>query len=538
MEQVIGGRYRVIRPIGEGGMGSVYEAQHLILPRRVAIKILKPELARDQSFIDRFRREAIAASTVEHPNIISILDFGATEAGSYYLVMEYLEGTGLDDLLSRNTRLPLHRALPILLQVADALDCAHRRSVIHRDLKPENILLTEVRGQKDFVKLLDFGIAKVQTPQYANLALTVKGQVFGTAEYMSPEHARGEPVDGRSDIYALGCLAYELVTGDPPFLGNAVLVLQAHVRTPPPPPSSKLREHHIPPALDALILRCLAKDPADRYQTGAELRRDLLKVRGLLFNMSDEIVARRKGTGSLAAIPEKRMTEGWHNLGGSVPEILADANPWSGEPPPSTATSAQAPAQSPDRAREAYHEVLRELAIALVRAVLASPEASECLERLLVLEEEIASLTGTIALSEQNFDRIRFDFGQREKRLRYAILDLTMEKAELEGRMAAAPEVAPRMKTQVDDLVFQIGELTQRCAEIETERSAQIHELADEVQGYRQTRQELELETAELFQNLHTQVERLRGAAPAEELQVLYARLDQLRSSLGRAREN
>jgi serine/threonine protein kinase len=543
--QVIAGRFRVLRKIGEGGMGTVYEAQHEVLPRRFAIKILRPEVSRDRSFIERFKREAIAAGSVEHPNVIYITDFGAMEDGALYLVMEYLQGVGLDELLGQRSRLPINRALPILAQVADALDAAHRVNVVHRDLKPENILLTEVRGQRDVVKILDFGIAKVQTPKYENLAVTMKGQVFGTAEYMSPEQATGEPLDGRSDLYAVGCLAYEMLTGDPPFTGSAVSVLQAHVRTMPPPPSSRIKgEHLIPPALDALILRCLAKDPAARYQTGAELRRDLLKARGLLFGMSDEIVARNRSTGPLPTVDaRRRMTEGWKSLGGSVPEILTGpalgGQPLSDSMVPATATSSQ-PVQtvSPDQARAAIHDVLRELALALVRVVLAPPETSESLERLLVIEEEVASLTGTIALGEQNFDRIRFEFGQREKRLRYAILDLNMEQAQLRGRAAADPTSQAALQTQVDDLGFQISELGNRCSDLERERSQQIAELAAEVKGYRDTRAKLEQETAEIFQALHAQVEMLRpAAAPHAELAELYQRLDELRAALEHARQ-
>lgn len=542
---MIAGRFRVLRKIGEGGMGTVYEAQHEVLPRRFAIKILRPEVSRDRSFIERFKREAIAAGSVEHPNVIYITDFGSMEDGSLYLVMEYLQGVGLDELLGQRSRLPINRALPILAQVADALDAAHRVNVVHRDLKPENILLTEIRGQKDVVKILDFGIAKVQTPKYENLAVTMKGQVFGTAEYMSPEQATGEPLDGRSDLYAVGCLAYEMLTGDPPFTGSAVSVLQAHVRTMPPPPSSRIKgEHLIPPALDALILRCLAKDPAARYQTGAELRRDLLKARGLLFGMSDEIVARNRSTGPLPTVDaRRRMTEGWKSLGGSVPEILTGpalgGQPLSDSMVPATATSSQpAQAVSPDQARAAVHDVLRELALALVRVVLAPHETSESLERLLVIEEEVASLTGTIALGEQNFDRIRFEFGQREKRLRYAILDLNMEQAQLRGRAAADPASQAALQTQIDDLGFQISELGSRCGDLERERSQQIAELAAEVKGYRDTRSKLEQETAEIFQALHAQVEMLRPAAAShEELAELYRRLDELRSALEHARQ-
>jgi serine/threonine protein kinase len=533
---IIGGRFRITRLLGEGGMGAVYEAAHETLPRKFAIKILRPELAHQDNFIERFRREAIASARVEHPNVIYITDFGKTDDGSVYLVMEYLEGIGLDELIGRHTRLPVHRTLPILIQIADALDYAHRMNVIHRDLKPENILLTEMRGHKDVVKILDFGIAKLQEPEFQNVALTMKGQVFGTAEYMSPEQATGEPLDGRSDLYAVGCLAYEMLTGDPPFIGPPIEVLRAHVRQAPLPPSTKLRGSQIPPALDALVLRCLAKETAGRYQTGAELRRDLMKVRAILFTMSDSIVGSRRQTGVMAPAPKNKLTEGWSSLGGKVPELLGPVEAGVLPEPLVTSTSLHpslpAEADDPERLREEYREVLRELAMMLVKAVLAPPETSDILERLLSAEEEIASLTGTIALSEQNFDRIRFEYSQREKRLRYAILDLSMEQAKLKGLAAADPQRAPALRAQVEDLEFQIGELNKRCKEMEDERNAQIHELDAEVKRYRQARKELEEETANLFQSLHSQVEALRQTAQTEEQQQLYDRLDGLRGSI------
>jgi serine/threonine protein kinase len=533
--RIIAGRFRITRLVGEGGMGAVYEAAHETLPRKFAIKILRPELAHQRNFIERFRREAIAASRVEHPNVIYITDFGPTDDGSVYLVMEFLEGIGLDELIGRHGRVPVNRVLPILIQIADALDYAHRMNVIHRDLKPENILLTQVRGHKDVVKILDFGIAKLQEPEFDNIALTMKGQVFGTAEYMSPEQATGERLDGRSDLYAVGCLAYEMLTGDPPVMGSPIDVLRAHVRQDPLPPSTKLKGHQIPPALDALVLRCLAKETRDRYQTGGELRRDLIKVRAILFGMSEEIVRRRRQTGVSPAAKGK-MTEGWQSLGGKVPELLSPVDSGFFEPPTTTTSLHPKAPSDPEQMEGDYRDLLRELAMALVKAVLAPPETSEILERLLVAEEEIASLTGTIALAEQNFDRIRFEYSQREKRLRYAVLDLSMEQAKLQGLGAADPNVAAQMKDQIGDLAFQISELNKRCQETEEERDAQIRELDAEVKRFRKTRRELEEETATLFQTLHSQVESLRSSASAEDLVALYTRLDAIVGSMNAGR--
>lgn len=535
--KVIGGRFEIVRLLGQGGMGAVYEARHQTLPRRFAIKILRPELAASRDFVERFRREAVASARIEHPNVIYITDFGSMNDGSLYLVMEFLQGEGLDEILGRAGRLPLSRAIPILAQVADALDAAHSVDVVHRDLKPENILLSEVRGHKDMVKIFDFGIARVRTPEFSEM-LTMRGQVFGTAEYMSPEQAMGEECDGRSDLYAVGCLAYELVTGDPPFTGQPVKVLQAHVSKEPAPPSTRLRDHPIPAAFDALVLRCLAKDPNDRYDTGAEVRQDLLKLRGMLYSMGAQLSSRERATGKVSVVSPEHMSEGWRSLGGRLPEIFTSArDPLIARRGSVTAAQQRAAAAiNIDALHDQLHDILRELAIALVQALLAPAETSEALERLLAIEEEIASLTGTIALSEQNFDRIRYEHGQREKRLRYAIFDLGMERAQLEGRSQADPSQTQALLAQIADLQFQIEQLDRSAAEVAEERSLQIQELDREVQGYREAKESREQEGAQIYQMLHSQIEALRPAAEGHEVLELYAKLDAARQEIEGAR--
>jgi serine/threonine protein kinase len=514
---MIGERFKILRMIGQGGMGTVYEAEHKTLPRRFAVKILRPELTGDRE-AERFRREAIASARLEHPNIIYITDFGEMEYGSLYLVMEYLEGIGLDEVLSRQSRLPLSRALPILAQVADALDHAHKMDVVHRDLKPENIHLTEVRGKKDVVKLLDFGIAKMGLPEFAQ-SLTIQGQVFGTAEYMSPEQATGEGVDGRSDIYALGCLAYELITGDPPFLGPPVKVLRSQVNEPAPPPSTKLTDPPLPPALDAMVLRCLAKAPKDRYQSASDLRRDILKLRSITFSARAESASRRKASKTLPTISPERLVEGWASLGGKAPDLVINENY-------ETTTHARV---FDDRVkwRNNLQDQLRKLAFELVQEALAPKETSQALERLLVLEEEVTSLTGTAALAEQNFDRIRFDFSQREKRLRYALMDLELDSNELQ----AATDEASRARLK--DLDYQTGELMKRIDELDGERSTQIGELAAQVKTYRELIHDLDKEGGEIYQTLHRQIEALRATASSDKLRVSYDELDTIRGRMG-----
>src|SRR3954447_26429774 len=268
--QVYSGRYELRRHVARGGMAEVYLAHDRLLDRPVALKVLFPELSVDRSFVERFRREAQAAANLSHPNIVSVYDWGEEE-NTYFIVMEYVDGRPLSTLLrSEGTLLP-DRAAGICAEVAGALGFAHRNGVIHRDVKPGNVLLTN-DGQ---VKVTDFGIARAAN---AEENLTQTGAVMGTATYFSPEQAQGTTVDPRSDIYSLGVVLYELVTGRPPFSGdNPVTIAYKHVREDPAAPRS--RNPAIPVAFENIILQAMAKEPADRYQTAEDLRADLLRFR-------------------------------------------------------------------------------------------------------------------------------------------------------------------------------------------------------------------------------------------------------------------
>nr|WP_255216696.1 serine/threonine protein kinase [Pseudenhygromyxa sp. WMMC2535] len=258
--KTLGGRYEIFQRLGAGGMGTVYRGQHATLARPVAIKVLSPSLARDAALVERFLREARTTASIGHQNIVDISDVDQLEDGTAYFAMELLEGRELASLLRREGPLPWPRAREILIQIARALGAAHRMGVVHRDIKPGNVYLIQRRGTLDFVKLLDFGVAKVEHER----SLTRAGMVLGTASYMAPEQAVGETVDGRTDLYALCCVAFEMLTGRRPFPGNNYLeVMARHVQEPPPRPSSILPS--LPPAIDALLLRGLAKLPEHRF---------------------------------------------------------------------------------------------------------------------------------------------------------------------------------------------------------------------------------------------------------------------------------
>ncbi len=268
---ILDNRYRILRLLGSGGMGQVYLGEHLLLGRSEAIKILKSRFAQDEGHLARFRREARATNRLQHNNIVSFYDFGKMPDGRLYLTMEFVDGPNLKECLHKVERLSISRTAAILKQLALAIDYAHSKGVIHRDLKPENLVLVEEPGGREVVKVLDFGVAKITDPtDLESMAITKKGQVFGTPAYISPEQIRGEVDDPRSDIYALGCIAYELLTGRPPFEGRSLDILEAHMSSTPALPSSKC-DGAIPTDLNQVILQCLAKVPEARYQSGAAL---------------------------------------------------------------------------------------------------------------------------------------------------------------------------------------------------------------------------------------------------------------------------
>jgi serine/threonine-protein kinase len=276
--RTVAGRFKVEELIGQGGMGKVYRARHLALDRLVCLKMLKPALHEDATVVSRFEREALAASRLDHPNSIQVLDFGRNQAdGSLYLVMEYVQGKDLKAVLRDEWPVREDRLCHILAQVLDALAEAHANNVIHRDLKPENIMVEQRRDHPDFVKVLDFGIAKILGSDLP--PLTHADVVCGTPHYMAPEQATGGMLDARSDLYAVGIILYQMTTSHLPFDGaNSMEVLTRQVREAPLPPRKRQPSAPISDRLESLILRALAKDPAQRPQSAREFRELLLAV--------------------------------------------------------------------------------------------------------------------------------------------------------------------------------------------------------------------------------------------------------------------
>ena len=269
--RLVGGRYEIGELLGYGGMAEVHKGKDVRLGRDVAVKVLRADLARDPTFQNRFRREAQAAAGLNHPSIVAVYDTGeddGPEGHTPYIVMEYVEGHTLREVLKTQGHLPPQQAMEITAEVCSALDFSHRSGIVHRDIKPGNVMITNAGA----IKVMDFGIARALADNAATVTATAA--VIGTAQYLSPEQARGESVDARSDVYSTGCLLYELLTGHPPFTGDSpVAIAYQHVRENPQVPSSV--NHAVPPALDSIVMKALAKNPLNRYQTAAEMRADL-----------------------------------------------------------------------------------------------------------------------------------------------------------------------------------------------------------------------------------------------------------------------
>jgi serine/threonine protein kinase len=305
---VVDDRYRILKRLGSGGMGEVYLGEHLKHERHEALKVLKPRFARDASHLARFRREARATNRLQHPNIVSFYDFGKLSDGRLYLSMEFADGPNLKQCLEEEGRFDVPKAVAVLVQLAQAIDYAHTKGVIHRDLKPQNLVLVQKPGYPDVLKVLDFGVAKITAPGYnERFAITREGEVFGTPAYISPEQIRGVSDDPRIDIYALGCIGYELLTGETLFLGGPMSVLQAHISDIPPSPSSRCVEAQIPSDVDAIILKCLEKDSADRYQTGAEIAEQLLALR---LDSTGRLLTRGLSLGAMTGFEAEATVEG------------------------------------------------------------------------------------------------------------------------------------------------------------------------------------------------------------------------------------
>ena len=389
---VLHDRWRILSELGRGGMGEVYLAEHIALGRKEAIKILKASLAIDKTFVSRFRREARAVNRLRHPNIIAVYDFGQLNDNRFYLSMEYAEGESVYNVLKANGFFTVPRALHVLGQLSYAVHHAHSRGVVHRDLKPDNLILV---GEDETLKVLDFGVAKIVASDHAeSMALSNTNLVWGSPRYMSPERVRGVGDDPRSDIYAIGVIGFELLVGAPPFEGTSDEVIRAHLKQKPEKPSVWRPEHGIPPELDAIVLKCMAKKPDERFQTAADVFAALSKVPGY---PSPKPEARRR----FVPVPRRPMTL-------ETPESAAYSN---------------------------LRGALRQLAEALLDRGVNDTELVSGVAALRDHEQTLAGLEAAQDALEHEAAGLRQTIGDREQSLRFALGELQFAAAQ-----ANAPE--------------------------------------------------------------------------------------------------
>lgn len=335
---ILADRYQVQQVIGDGGMGSVFLAEHVTLRKKVALKVLHPELCRDQTHVDRFLQEARAASMINHENIVDIVDFGPVPGGSVFFAMEFLEGTDLAGALRKDGRMPWPRVQNFMLQIVRALKAAHQKGIIHRDLKPANCFVITKPDGREFIKLLDFGIAKVTDAEH-DKGLTRTGAVFGTAKYMAPEQACGEPADNRTDIYAAAVLMFELLTGQVPFDGdNFMRVLSRHLTEPLTLPSTMAPDAGIPPMVESIVVKALSKKREDRYQDMGEFEQALLAL-------APDGTLKAGGMGAMAYVPPTASAP--LGTGGTLPLDAPGQTQWLGP----DAAASQGPQSQPPEGR-------------------------------------------------------------------------------------------------------------------------------------------------------------------------------------------
>jgi serine/threonine-protein kinase len=369
--EILSGQFKIIKKIGTGGMGAVYKALQPEMNRMVAVKILHAKLKDRKDLVSRFRREARAMSHLTHPNTVKVMMYGELDDGELYIVMEYLEGKNLNQIVRRQGPLAVERAIPVLIQVCGALEEAHELGIIHRDLKPENIFLTNSAGITDFAKVLDFGLAKVTERELrpGSIMLTQEGMVFGTPEFMSPEQAQGMTLDRRSDIYSLAIILYEALTGKLPFDARTSMeYIQLHVTKPPIPLDERVPDKTFPPGLGDVIVKALAKDPDDRWDSAAEFA-EALRPYAPADALAGIIVSLKPNAQAVEAVAAVRAEEAAEKAaadqakGGASPKApavaLAEATP-------------KAPAVAADRALDAPPQTSRGLSsrtLILVSAV-------------------------------------------------------------------------------------------------------------------------------------------------------------------------
>ncbi|MFH2008902.1 MAG: protein kinase [bacterium] len=534
------GRFQITALLGEGAMGKVYLAEHPVLGRQYAVKVLKESAAQNKNLAERFRREAKIASRLDHQNIVVITDFGTMENGQLYLIMEYIAGESLRAVLDAQPgRLPLMRALELLRQLCDAVGAAHQKNIIHRDIKPDNILLGKNRTGGDLVKILDFGLAKIvegtDMPK-----LTQQGDIFGSPYYMSPEQCIGEPSDHRADIYALGIVGFELLTGNVPFSGKTVVMLiKAHTTDPPPRPSSMLApgDDPLPAAIEEHILCCLEKNKDKRPQTALELKVLIEEYQAKHREMSEAAGGLRPPENITAVVHDAQPAF----FGGAAPQPARPTRapaqqpgqvPGAPPPPPSPMSAPASPdapsllggeADAETRKRWYWNRVCKiamDLAQRLKRHRFSTAELLKVFDKASSLEEKELLLQTDIALLTSEIQDLDEEMRGPIMRLRHAIVDLRVERDSLHE--ATEPNFLG-----MADLEFQIHKLELRLAETYSETEGKQKSFAATLEGMRNNLAALQNELTDLERRLISHLQAAKPMNPPPGIAAKYSELEE-----------
>jgi serine/threonine protein kinase len=487
------GRYRVLRKLGEGGMGEVYLVEHIHLGRNEALKVLRDEIAADEHFVARFRREARATNRVQHPNIVSVYDFGRLGDGRYFLAMEYVEGDRLDSVIGAGP-MAADRAVRIGVQLARAAAHAHSLGVVHRDLKPHNLMLVIHRGQSDVLKVLDFGMAKMVGParHKTDIAVTFDGQMVGTAPYMAPEQFLEHEADARTDIYAIGCILHEMITGVPPFAGSPIQLMNQHLRVAPAPPSHR-RAGAVPPGFDELVLRCLAKRPDERWQNAGELADALERLAP-----APPRSARRTHRGVAAATPLRPARRPVDDFGSDTEDTEGHRRTGATtHPGDSGRHTAPTEPLSPEMGHEVAATLLQEIADVLLDMGGAEVRLVGAMAQLRDLGSQLSRLRNQAAEVEVRAGAYEQSVRERESSLSFAIGELSFDRdrggtatvdvgkqiAELQQRLAALLADARRDLAQLDDQAVALAAQIHDVGEARTAAARDVFAIIETIVG-------------------------------------------------------
>lgn len=493
----IGEQITIVKPIGRGRLGTVFAGVHPVLARRFAIKVLLPKLTKDENVQRRLRRLIREASTVQHNNIVPLLDFGTLQDGRTYVTMDYVRGIQLTKALERDGRFNVERAIPVLVQLADALESAHAIRVFHADVKPNNILLFEERDGSDALRLYDFKLMQALSGSATKEDPLGHLRLYGNFDYLSPEQINDTRVDGRADIYAFGAVAYRMLCGEPPFFGTPEEVIQGHRSRDPVPPSRRAGAHDVPSELDAIILRCLEKKPEDRFKTMEEVSREL---KAMMPKAEPEPF-------------EEEVTGRW-----KLPEVEEEEAEAQEEPLP----------ESPARLRQLFYDTLIELAEHVAKAAEEAEQPNEELAYELSalgrIKDEASQVAAESAITENRFEDIRRELRERESTLRYAIIDLNLAKADMQDREPT--------DQALKDIEFQIAELERNLTSLEQQRGDRFARLNEQLKANRERLKAMEQELAVHYRRLYAFLDDARASVTDDDARKLYRLLERCRAAL------